>query len=145
MCGTHRSNRMLIRGLLSTLRYRSLDPVSGDIESIPGNNDQNPIVTNRYWFSLPSDKAHTFGYVPVRQLISTRIGCYRGGTAKIDRRRSIKGEIDRRPSIEEEKGKRKKGKRRKKKRRRRNTSPARPRRSRVARVPSLPASPRHPR
>ncbi|RWV92714.1 hypothetical protein GW17_00044885 [Ensete ventricosum] len=70
-----------------------------------------------------------------------------GGTAKIGRRRSIKGEIDRRRSIEDEKGKRKKKKRKrrkKKKRRRRNTSPARPRCPRVARAPSLPASPRCP-
>ncbi|RZS05092.1 hypothetical protein BHM03_00035507 [Ensete ventricosum] len=66
-----------------------------------------------------------------------------GGIAKIGCRRSIKGEIDYRRSIEEEKGKRKKKKkkrkrRKKKKRRRRNTSPACPSCSQVARVPSLP-------
>ncbi|RWW28699.1 hypothetical protein GW17_00006801 [Ensete ventricosum] len=42
-----------------------------------------------------------------------------GGTAKIDRRRSIEGEIDHRRSIEREKGKKQKRKRRKKKKRRR--------------------------
>ncbi|RWW52216.1 hypothetical protein BHE74_00041372, partial [Ensete ventricosum] len=70
-----------------------------------------------------------------------------GGIAKIGCRRSIKGEIDYRRSIEEEKGKRKKKKkkrkrRKKKKRRRRNTSPARPSCSRVACAPSSPVSPR---
>ncbi|RRT70055.1 hypothetical protein B296_00000601 [Ensete ventricosum] len=48
-----------------------------------------------------------------------------GGIAKIDCRRSIKGEIDHRRSIEEEKGKKKK-KRKRRKKRRRNTSPTRP-------------------
>ncbi|RWW42438.1 hypothetical protein BHE74_00052018, partial [Ensete ventricosum] len=64
-------------------------------------------------------KARTAWYVPVRQLTSTRTGRYHY--------RPIKGEIDCRWSIEEEKGKRKKKKkrkRRKKKKRRRNTSPA---------------------
>ncbi|RRT71471.1 hypothetical protein B296_00035512 [Ensete ventricosum] len=42
-----------------------------------------------------------------------------GGTAKIDRRRSIEGEIDRRRSLEGEKGKKKKRKRRTKKEERR--------------------------
>ncbi|RZS16957.1 hypothetical protein BHM03_00049036, partial [Ensete ventricosum] len=65
-----------------------------------------------------------------------------GGTAKISRWRSIKGEIDRRWSIEEEQGKRKEKKRKrrkKKKKKRRNTSPARPRCPWVALELSLPS------
>ncbi|RWW09816.1 hypothetical protein GW17_00026675 [Ensete ventricosum] len=69
---------------------------------------------------------------------SAKIGRRRSIKGEIDHRWSIKGEIDRRRSIEEEKGKRKKKKKRKKrnKKRRRNTSPARPRCPWVARTPS---------
>ncbi|RWW68736.1 hypothetical protein BHE74_00023722, partial [Ensete ventricosum] len=67
-----------------------------------------------------------------------------GGTAKIDRRRSIKGEIDRRRSIEEEKGKRKKKKKRKKrkKKKRKKGEEKIPRpRALAAREPSPSSSP----
>ncbi|RZR92087.1 hypothetical protein BHM03_00020336, partial [Ensete ventricosum] len=60
-----------------------------------------------------------------------------GDTAKIDHRRPIEGEINRRQSIEGEKGKtKKKRKRRKKKKRRRSTSVPR---IVLARAPSPPS------
>ncbi|RRT32060.1 hypothetical protein B296_00042663 [Ensete ventricosum] len=68
---------------------------------------------------------HTDLYRPYRAVRTGPLG-YRyadrpllGGTAKIDCRRSIEGEIDRQWSIEGEKGKKKKRKRRKKKEERR--------------------------
>ncbi|RWW51864.1 hypothetical protein BHE74_00041754 [Ensete ventricosum] len=78
--------------------YRSVSPISGDT------------------------------YQSVRLSVRTGLSGYRyadrplpGGTAKINRRRLIEGEIDRQRLIEGEKGKKKKRKRRKK-RRRKNTS-----------------------
>ncbi|RWV93273.1 hypothetical protein GW17_00044285 [Ensete ventricosum] len=108
-------------------------------------------------FSLPSGKARTARYVPVRQLTGTRTdrqglqfrylpsdtsGTYRSARlpvcgppatgqfrqkstvdgrlkGEINRRRSIEGEIDRRRSIEREKGRKKKRKKKKKKEKRR--------------------------
>ncbi|RWV92435.1 hypothetical protein GW17_00045194, partial [Ensete ventricosum] len=83
-------------------------------------------------------------YIPVRQVAGTRTARYRavppkidyrrsisavGGRLRgeIDRRRSIEGEIDRRRSIEREKGRKKKKrkKKKKKKRREKNTVAAR--------------------
>ncbi|RWW21409.1 hypothetical protein GW17_00014435 [Ensete ventricosum] len=73
-------------------------------------------------------------YIPVRQVASTRTARYRAVPPKIDRRRSIsaidgrlKGEIDRRRSIEREKGRKKKRKKKKKKRKeeKKYLSPAR--------------------
>ncbi|RWV98617.1 hypothetical protein GW17_00038526 [Ensete ventricosum] len=55
-------------------------------------------------------------YILVRQATGTRIACYRAVPPKINHRWSIEGEIDRRQSIEGEKGKKKKRKIRKKRR-----------------------------
>ncbi|RWW47581.1 hypothetical protein BHE74_00046407 [Ensete ventricosum] len=80
-------------------------------------------------------------YIPVRQVTGTRTARYRAVPSKIDRRRSVSAvagrlkkkstvggrlrEIDRRRSIEEEKGKKKRKRKKKKKRGRTNTSPTR--------------------
>ncbi|RWV83418.1 hypothetical protein GW17_00054978 [Ensete ventricosum] len=74
-------------------------------------------------FAISTCIARYGGYIPVRQVTGTRTARYRAVPSKIDRRRSI----------EEEKGK-KKRKRKKKKRGRKNTSPA----------PSSPACRRRP-
>ncbi|RWW76677.1 hypothetical protein BHE74_00015215 [Ensete ventricosum] len=70
-----------------------------------------------------------------------------GGTAKINRRRSIEGEIDHQRSIEGEKGKKKKKRRRRKKKRRRRKKRIRTSfpRAVLARMPSPPARRPRPR
>ncbi|RWV83402.1 hypothetical protein GW17_00054993 [Ensete ventricosum] len=95
-------------------------------------------------------------YIPVRQVVGTRTARYRavppkidrrqsisvvGGRLKgeIDRRRSIEGEIDRRRSIEREKGRKKKKRKKKKKKEKRRKKTYRPR-AVLTRAPSPPAS-----
>ncbi|RWV98367.1 hypothetical protein GW17_00038794 [Ensete ventricosum] len=76
-------------------------------------------------------------YIPVHQATGMRTARYRAVPPKIDRRRSIEGEIDHLRSIEEEKGKKKKRKKRKKKRSRNNTAPSSPARRRRPRPQAL--------
>ncbi|RZR75310.1 hypothetical protein BHM03_00054506, partial [Ensete ventricosum] len=78
-------------------------------------------------------------YIPVRQVAGTRTAHYRAVPPKINRRRSIsavggrlKREIDRRRSIEREKGRKKKRKKKKKKEEKKNLSPVRGPRPQVA-------------
>ncbi|RWW25505.1 hypothetical protein GW17_00010152 [Ensete ventricosum] len=96
-----------------------------------------------------SNLAGRYQTIPLKLAIDNR---FRLSAVNFGHRQTIKGEIDRWRSIEEEKGKRKKKKkkkkkkrkRRKKKRRKRNTSPARPSCPWVTHEPSPPASPRRP-
>ncbi|RWW07658.1 hypothetical protein GW17_00028952 [Ensete ventricosum] len=94
-------------------------------------------------------------YMPVRQVAGMRTARYRAVPPKIDRRRSIsavggqlkgeidrrwsiEGEIDRRRSIEREKGRKKKRRKKKKKKKRREKIP-------IARARSSPVRHRHSR
>ncbi|RWV85260.1 hypothetical protein GW17_00052959 [Ensete ventricosum] len=77
-------------------------------------------------FSIPIYTACTGRYIPVRQVTGMWTARYRvvppKSTVGFSRRRSIEGEIDRRQSIEGEKGKKKKKKRKRRKKKKRRTS-----------------------
>ncbi|RWW33087.1 hypothetical protein GW17_00002220 [Ensete ventricosum] len=106
-------------------------------------------------FAISTFTAWYGWYIPDRQVVGTRTAHYRAVPPKIDRRqsistvgdrlkgeidrrRSIEGEIDRRRSIEREKGKKKKRKKKKKKEKRRKRIP-------IARARSSPVHRRCPR
>ncbi|RWW18440.1 hypothetical protein GW17_00017576 [Ensete ventricosum] len=93
-----------------TVRYRAVPPPIGAISADNGRFRPSPAaVGRRRKVSQHGEKER--GDYTDRPLP--------GGTAKIGRRRSIKGENDCRRSIEEEKGKRKKKKRKRRKKKRR--------------------------
>ncbi|RWW01664.1 hypothetical protein GW17_00035283 [Ensete ventricosum] len=64
-------------------------------------------------FAISTCTARYGRYIPIRQVTGTWTASYQTVPPKIDRQRSIQGEIDRRRSIEEEKGKKKEEKKKK--------------------------------
>ncbi|RRT80061.1 hypothetical protein B296_00012429 [Ensete ventricosum] len=134
----YQSASRLVCGPLTTGRYRRLGLFSssyrlklvgkGDFEYEPrekeeeGEEKEEPgDPTSRSFdnldpsrpFAISTCTARYRRYIPVRQVTGMRTVRYWAIPPKIDRRRLIGGEIDRRRSIEGEKGKKKKKKRRK--------------------------------
>ncbi|RWW26261.1 hypothetical protein GW17_00009367 [Ensete ventricosum] len=126
MSGTYRSVRLPIRGPPTTgqFRQKSIRPRE-ETKRLPVRGERS-----RRRFAISTCTTRYGRYITVCQVTGMRTAHYRAVSPKIDRQRSIEGEIDHRRSIEEEKGKKRK---RRKKKRRKNTVPSSPARHRCPR------------